>query len=127
MDREWIDRLIIFGGAVFISLIGLWVLAGCGEGNVLEEGEVIDRRYDDPDTWTTHGSTCMVRSKDGWCTVSIPTSTTHHDDAHWELRVVGFDDEGKERREWHGVTETLYDLAQVGQVVNFPESRVVPR
>lgn len=108
-------------------VLALAVLAACGEGNVLEQGQVVDREYDDPDTWTTYGSTCVARNRDGWCTFSIPTSSTHHDDAHWKLRVIGVDDEGKERREWHEVTETLYDIGQMGVVINFRTGQTVPR
>lgn len=114
-----------YSGVLLVLAI---LLGGCGEGNVLEQGEVVERRYDDPDTWTTYGSICIARdAQTGVCTFSMPTSNTHHDGPHWELRVVGFDSEGKERREWHEVTETLYELGQVGVTVNFPQGRVVPR
>lgn len=104
------------------ALVAVVALLGCGEGNKLKQGTVIARDYDDPDTWWS--TICVARNKDGWCTLSMPVE--EHDGPHWRLQVRGYDEDGKEREEWHGVTETLYDLGEVGVVVNFPEDRVVP-
>jgi hypothetical protein len=103
-------------------LAALVLVAACGMGNKLDQGEVIEKSYDDPD----HGSQlyCASYTKYG-CALWLTRET--YDGPHWKLRVVGFDDDGKERKEWHEVTQTLYETADVGVTVNFPEDRVVPR
>lgn len=104
------------------SVLALIALS-CSDGNVLTRGEVIEKDFDDPDT----GSElyCSAYRSNGVCLLWLSRDT--YDGPHWKLRVVGVDDEGKERREWHEVTETLYELAEVGLTVDFPGDRVVPR
>lgn len=105
-------------------LVGLAAaLLACAPENVLEQGEVVERSYDDPDTWWS--SICISYNSNGACAMSMPVQ--EHDDAHWELKVIGYDKDGKQRSEWHEVTETLFNLGEVGVTVNFPEMRVVPR
>lgn len=106
-----------------IIILPLTLLVGCGPGNVLEEGEVVGRSYDDPDRWWS--SMCVSRNNNGICTVSIPVEET--DDAHWYLTVVGYDKEGKQREETHEVTETLYNIGVSGVTVNFKTQEVVPK
>lgn len=127
MSRDEAERLIVFVAAFFISLLAVLSLLGCVEGNELTQGEVLEKSYDDPDTWTETSSYCMVRSKNGICMAYGYSSYERHDGPHWSVRVVGFDDEGEERTEWHEITETLFELADVGQTVNFPNMKVVPR
>jgi hypothetical protein len=105
------------------AALSLVLLAACGPENVLEEGEVIDRDYDDPDTWW--GSQCYAYGQNGMCTASMPVQ--HHDDAHWFLRIAGYDDEGKLRREWHEVTQTLYDMGDDGLYINLSDGSIVQR
>lgn len=122
MDRR--EKVIVYGSAVLISLIALIALFGCGDQNVLKQGTVVERKYDDPDSWWS--TMCVAHDPKTYaCTFSMPVE--EHDGPHWSVKVVGYDEDGKKREEWHGVTETLYDLAQVGVVVNFPEDRVVPQ
>lgn len=101
----------------------LLALLACGEGNQLDQGEVIEKNYDDPDTWTS--LYCASYGQNGGCILWLPM--THQDGPHWSLRVVGVDDEGEQRKEWHEVTQTLYETANIGMTVNFPEDRVIPR
>ena len=100
-----------------------FAITACGPGNVLKEGEVVGRSYDDPDSWWT--TMCVAYNKNGWCSVSIPIE--EHDDAHWYLTVTGRDEKGKEHEEKHEVTETLWNLGQEGVTVNFDMQGVVPK
>lgn len=95
----------------------------CGAKNVLDEGEVVGKSYDDPDSWWT--SMCVAYHKDGWCQVSIPVQQT--DDAHWFIDIIGYDDEGKQREETHEVTQTLYEMAQNGLTVRLSDQSIVPK
>ncbi len=98
------------------ALVALVLVAACGEQNKLKEGEVVERRYDDPDSWLQPipcgQSMCLIPMEDG---------------PHWEVRVIGVDDEGKQRKEWHEVTESLFEIADIGVTVNFLEHRTVPK
>lgn len=126
--RDWWPLAVLLTACAIIGILAaVAFLIGCAEPNRLEEGRVLERSYDDPDTWTETDSYCMARSSNGWCTMTGYSSYERHDGPHWHLKVVGFDKDGKERTETHEVTETLYQLGQVGVVVNFAENRVVPK
>lgn len=95
----------------------------CAPPNVLEEGEVIGHDYDDPDTWTTLD--CAAYGANMNCIFYM--TTTHHDSAHWFLQIVGNDKDGKERKEWHEVTQTFHDEVDAGQYVHLADESIVPR
>lgn len=104
------------------GLVAAALLLGCAPKNVLTQGTVIEKSYDDPDDWST--LYCAAQGKYG-CTLWLPQD--HHDGPHWSLRVVGRDDKGKEHKEWHEVTEVFYGEIVMGDVVNFPNMRRVPQ
>ena len=89
----------------------LVLAAACGgQGNKLTHGKVIEKSYDDPDSWTT--LVCAAYGQNGICTVYV--TQTHHDPAHWELRIRGYDTDEKVRKEWHEVSEATYLSLEVG-------------
>lgn len=98
--------------AVVLAVVAF---AGCGEGNKLEQGRILQKEYDDPDSWWT--TQCVSYGKYG-CSLSIPVE--EHDGPHWSVRVVGYDKDSKQYKEWHEVTETLFDEVVIGDTVNFP-------
>lgn len=110
------------------ALLALLVLGACGEGNQLTEGDVVGKEYDDPDTERWWSSMCAARdARTGVCTMSIPVEHVDHDDAHWYLTIVGYDEDGKQLEEKHEVTQTLYDLAHNGLHVDLSDQSIVPR
>lgn len=108
---------------LIVILALLVAAAACGPKNVLKEGEVVDHDYDDPDTWTTLD--CAAYDGNMRCLVYV--NNTHHDGPHWKIQIVGDDDEGKQRKEWHEVTQTLHDAVQVGQYVRLSDQSIVLR
>lgn len=115
----------VIAGALLVLTLG----AACAEPNVLDQGTVVDREYDDPDTSTSMycqvyyptnpnggGGGCMIWGED-----------TDYDGPHWKVQVIGRDAKGKEHKEWHEVTERFYEIAKLGVVINFPNEEVVPQ
>jgi hypothetical protein len=106
------------GATVAIVIV---VLTACGEKQGPPVGRVIDRTYDDPDTWYVSGYTisgsCMSYDKNGSCTyrsadVYIP-GHEEHDGPHWKVKLRR--GEGKTAVEgWRRVSEDRYDACQMG-------------
>lgn len=102
--------------------------AACGEPNVLTEGEVLRREYDDPDEDRWWSSQCVSYDpKTHACTFSIPVEHVDHDGPHWYVDIRGVDKEGKWREETHEVTQTLYDIALEGVYLNLNDGSIVHR
>lgn len=110
--------ILIALGAVIL----LFALMGCVEPNVLEEGQVVKKEYDDPDDWDT--SYCIYEDEDNFCYVW--GTEHHHDDAHYYLKVHGTY-KGKDRTETHEVTEYLFNIVSERDIVNFPNQQRIPR
>jgi hypothetical protein len=87
------------------------LLAACGPGNVLSKGEIIEKRYDNPDTWTSFYCGSM-NYQTGACLIWLPQ--TIHDSAHYWLDIRGQDDKGKWHRELHETDRATYQEAEVG-------------
>lgn len=96
---------------------------GCAPPNVLEEGEVIGKDYDDPDTWTTLDCAAW----DGNMRCLFYVNNTHHDSAHWFLIIRGQDKKGKWLEERHEVTQTFHDEVDRGQYAHLADESIVPR
>ena len=95
----------------FAVVLAALLLAGCAGGaNRLHSGTVVDKHYDDPDTFTIWQ--CAGFDSKGQCTVRYPQTIT--EPAHWSIRVKGTDAEGKARTEWHTVDEATYERLHVG-------------
>lgn len=87
------------------------VFTACGDDNVLTSGKVIDKRYDDPDTWTE--LMCVSRdTKTYACTFWMPVD--HSDGPHWFLQIQGYDTKEHRHVEWHEVSEAAYSNLHIG-------------
>lgn len=106
--------------AALALLAGL--MACGGEEDKLTEGEVVEKSYDDPDTWTT--TICVAYGKYG-CSVWVPQQQS--DGPHWFLTVVGEDAEGEQREEDHEVTQTLFDMVSEGSYVDLRDGSTASR
>jgi hypothetical protein len=104
------------------KLVAALVLAGalttCGEDNVLTSGTIIEKEYDDPDTWW---STQCVVYKNGLCQVSVPVQNT--DPPRWSIRIKG-NHNGDIVTEWHSVDPTEYNSLSVGDTWGIPDEEV---
>lgn len=97
---------------LLLTLLPLLFLPYCGKDNVLTSGTVVDKSYDDPDTFITYQ--CYSYRQDGGCSFSMPVE--HTDAPHWRIKVEGPDpDDGDTIQEWHAVTESVYDSVNVGE------------
>jgi len=93
-----------------LLLAALLALAACGEPNQLDRGTVVGRDYDDPDQ--VADQYCVSYDPNGWCRQWF--TSYHTEPANWTLQIRGYGDDGKERTEWHDVTEADYDRHPVG-------------
>lgn len=98
-----------------------------------KQGEIVEKRYDDPDSWYQPGytirgtETCSggygdtprvcTRSAD----IHIP-GQWHHDPAHWRLRLKDGDKSG-----WVEVPESTYNKVSIGQWFDRETGEVIPR
>jgi hypothetical protein len=129
---------------VLIALAISVAAAACG--HEVDEGHVVQKKYDDPDTWTTsepvYTTQCMpqivTRSRyvagygnnpgrtetytttENQCrqVVLYYQSVRHHDGPHWELRIK---DDHSKHRQWKEVTQQDYDNFAIGN--HWPDPR----
>lgn len=81
------------------------------------------KKYDDYDEWEEFD--CMAY--DGEMNCMWWAWVTHHDNEHWYLDLHGYDDKNKPRDERHEVTQTLFEMVEVGQTVNLSDQSIVPK
>lgn len=107
-----------------LSVFALVLLVACSGGNKLDAGTVIDKSYDDPDTWFVPG--VYIPGSPGSCTggktpvctpgrpgIYVPGHQAH-DGPHWKLRIQQAECGDDCRREWHEVDETTYHAHDIG-------------
>lgn len=121
------------------GLLGGLAIAGCSEP--IKSGTVIDREYDDPDTWThwqpiyrerceprTRTETSYVNGKSQTRTVTrmeCRSSVSHHipvqqhDGPHWRLKLRS--DEDVSKKGWITVSQNEYERYTNG--MHYPDSR----
>lgn len=107
---------------VVIVTLFLSLLAACGEDNVLTEGRVVGKEYDDPDTWTE--SYCSIYNSNGTC--MIWSTREESDGPHYNIQIENRH-EDEVRREWHEVSPGFYDELQGDEYVNLENESIVPR
>lgn len=97
------------------------LLAGCSS---IESGYVMEREYDDPDTWSSMEPVYTTECRStGGATPSTQCSqrllyyrdVEHYDGPHWRLRLRNNEDEG-----WRTVTEREYYEYKIGD--HYPRS-----
>lgn len=97
----------------------LFSVASCGEPNHLKSGTVVDKHYDDEDTYYVPGSNSPGYESCSGGYGSVPRSCYyvpgHHtpgyyqtDPPHWSIQISGEYD-GKTITEWHTVSQSEYE------------------
>lgn len=94
-----------------LPLALLMVLAACGSHNVLQTGQIVEKLYDDPDTW--YSDECISHDPKTYaCVIWMPVRQT--DAAHYWLRIEG-EHEGRQVRELHETDRATYLASEVGE------------
>ncbi len=91
-------------------IAGLLLLAACGEPNKLTHGKVIDKDYDDADTWSSYD--CISHDSEGFCIAYMWND--HYEPEHYRMRIQGVDGQ-EDLREWHDVPEDIYVQTRLGE------------